>query len=691
MEKELQISNGISFPIGATCYPDGINFSVFSKNASKIDLLLFDKDTDWEPSHVISLDPEKNRTFYYWHVFVHGLKEGQLYGYRVFGAEKESALYGNKFDPDKLIIDPYARGLSGQNYDRKAAINPGNNYGKAFKSVVIDPEKYDWEGDLPLQRSYSTTVIYEMHPAGFTKNPNSGVSPEKRGKFLGLIEKIPYLKELGITAVELMPVQQYDQQDAMDGLRNYWGYSPIAFFAPHNGYFSNQDCIEGANEFRDMVKAFHKAGIEVILDVVFNHTGEGGKDGPVLSLKGLENKAYYILNKEKTKYRDYSGCGNTLNANHSIVRRMIVDCLRSWVTEYHVDGFRFDLASVLSRDEQGEPLKNPPVLWEIESDPVLAGAKIIAEAWDAAGLYQVGTFIGDRWTEWNGKFRDHVRRFMKGDTGMVSKFASKIMASPDIYTDPKREPNRSIHFVTCHDGFTLNDLVSYNEKHNLDNLEDNRDGSNDNFSWNCGVEGDTDDPEILALRDRQIRNFLTLTFISQGTPMLLMGDEVKRTQKGNNNVYCQDNELGWFDWRLVEKNKDLLDFTKGLIKFTNSKEIFKIEYLLSTPEEIEEPHITWHGIKLKKPDWSENSHSLAFTLFHPKAKEIYHVMINTYWKDLRFDIPPMFHGYKWLQIINTGLPGPNAFSDCDDAKIIESKSMKLKSRSVIMLFAKKIS
>ena len=682
----VNIPHGSSYPLGATCYPEGVNFCIFSKNARKLDLLLFDSEGDAEPSQVFELDSKKNRTFYYWHIFLPGVTEGQLYGYRAYGSENPTP--GDIFDENKLLIDPYARALAGREiYSRKAAKSPGNNFGQALKCVVVDPHKYDWEGDAPIQRPYSESIIYELHVGGFTKNPNSGIEKSKKGTYLGLIDKIPYLKDLGITAVELMPVQFFDEQDAQPGVTNFWGYSQIAFFAPHTGYGVSSNPIEIANEFREMVKAFHKAGIEVILDVVFNHTAEGGMDGPMLSFRGLENKAYYILNDEKDKYLDYSGCGNTVNANHSIVRRMIMDCLRSWVTEYHIDGFRFDLASVLSRDELGEPLKNPPVLWEIESDPVLASTKIIAEAWDAAGLYQVGTFIGDRWAEWNGKYRDHVRRFMKGDKGMISKFASKVMASPDIYVDPEREPNRSIHFISCHDGFTLNDLVSYNNKHNEANLEDNRDGSNTNFSWNCGVEGETKDPFINELRTRQIKNYLTLTFISQGTPMLLMGDEVRRTQGGNNNTYCQDNSVGWFDWDLVNKNCDLLDFVKGLIKYTQDKQIFRIEDLLATPEDIDEPHITWHGVELNKPDWSENSRSLAFTLFHPEADEIIHVIVNAFWKKLKFQIP-IIDQKKWYKIVDTSETTGTGFNELEKSEIINRPKLTVKDRTIIIMMAK---
>jgi glycogen operon protein len=675
---------GYSHPLGATCYDQGVNFSVFSKNATRIDLLLFDSAEQAEPSKVITLDSAANRTFYYWHVFVPGVKAGQLYGYRVYGPHTPDK--GELFDAEKLLVDPYARYIiMNGHYSRQAAKEPGNNFGHAMKCAVIDPLAYDWEGDRPLNRPYSETVIYEMHVAGFTKHPSSGMEDGLRGTYKGLIEKIPYLKTLGITAVELMPVQQFDVQDAPKKLTNYWGYSPIGFFAPHNGYNVSQDPVAAANEFRDMVKALHKEGIEVILDVVFNHTAEAGIDGPVISLKGFENKAYYMLSPDKGDYLDYTGCGNTLNANHSIARRMIMDALRAWVLEFHVDGFRFDLASVLSRSEDGEPLTNPPVLWEIESDPVLAGTKIIAEAWDAAGLYQVGSFIGDRWAEWNGKYRDHVRRFIKGDRGMVFKFASKIIASPDVYTDPNREPNRSIHFVTCHDGFTLNDLVSYNDKHNEENGEDNRDGANENHSWNCGEEGPTDEVDIEVLRLRQIKNFIVTTFISQGTPMLLMGDEVRRSQGGNNNAYCQDNEISWFDWQLVDQHADLLEFTRNMIGFAQNHQLFKIDNVLATYGDTDQPHIRWHGTKLDKPDWSEFSHTVSFTMHHPKEDEHIHVMINAYWDDLPFEVPSIPNSYRWKVVVNTALDAPDHFRTPEQAPACDEHVCKVKSRSIVIL------
>lgn len=676
----INIPYGNAYPLGATCYPEGVNFSIFSKHAEHVELWLFDNEDDSRPSKVYSLNSREHRTFYYWHIFVPDAKPGQLYGYKIFGPTDVEK--GFRFDNEKLLLDPYARAVGNlTNYDRELARIPGDNTASALKSVVVDPHAYDWEGDQPLNRPYATTVIYELHVKGMTAHPSSGLNGEKKGTYRGLIEKIPYLKELGITAVELMPVQQFDPYDAMPEHQNYWGYSPIGFFAPHRGYSIATDAVNACNEFRDMVKAFHKEGIEVILDVVFNHTSEGGETGPILSFKGIENKAYYILEEEQQIYKNYTGCGNTLNTNHSIVRRMIGDCLRNWVTEYHIDGFRFDLASVLSRDENGAPLENPPVLWEIESDPVLAKTKIIAEAWDAAGLYQVGTFIGDRWAEWNGKYRDDIRRFMKGDENMVSKFASRIIGSPDIYTSPKREINRSIHFVTCHDGFTLMDLVSFNEKHNSDNGEDNRDGANDNFSWNCGVEGESDDPQVMKLRLRQMRNFMTLTFFSQGTPMILMGDEAGRSQKGNNNAYCQDNEISWFDWSLVEKNADLLQFTRYLINYTQSKELFQIESILSSQDNPDEPHINWHGTRLNKPDWSKNSHSVAFTVHHPKAKEHLHIMVNAFWKPLTFQLPELPNGASWRYVVDTydhQKPG-GSFREADAHKL------RVRDRSIVIL------
>ncbi|MDX2228984.1 MAG: glycogen debranching protein GlgX [Leptolyngbyaceae cyanobacterium bins.349] len=687
------IQSGRSFPLGATAYPDGVNFCIYSKSSEAVSLLLFDAPDDPKPSRVITLDPKHNRTFYYWHVFVPGLQSGQVYAYRVYGPYAPEK--GHRFDGNKVLLDPYARAVVGwEHYSREAAILPGDNCSQALRSVVLDPTTYDWEGDVPLCIPYARTVIYEMHVAGFTRNPNSGVEAAKRGTYAGLIEKIPYLQQLGITAVELMPIHEFDEQDARPGLRNYWGYSTLAFFAPHRAYSSCKDPLGPVNEFRDMVKAFHSAGIEVILDVVFNHTAEGNHEGPTLSFKGLENRAYYILEKNPALYSNYTGCGNTVKANHEVVTRLILDCLRYWVDVMHVDGFRFDLASCLSRSKTGHPLEDPPLLWSIESDPVLAGIKIIAEAWDAGGLYQVGSFIGDRFAEWNGPFRDDIRRFFKGDSGMVDELASRILGSPDIYKQPDREPNRSINFVTCHDGFTLNDLVSYNEKHNEDNGEQSRDGANDNYSWNCGVEGETTDPAIDALRQKQIKNQLTVLLMSQGTPMVLMGDEVRRSQQGNNNAYCQNNKMSWFDWSLVEQHQNLRRFVTGLIHLIQSLEVLQQESLLDvlpthSPKSYstQKPFVAWHGVKLNEPDWSYHSHSLAFSLHHPDAKEDLYVVLNAYWKPLSFELPSLRPGFVWHRIVDTSLPSPEDFQPEETAVPVAGKTYRVSDRASIVLMA----
>ena len=677
---------GRSYPLGASFYDGGVNFSLYSKNATQIELLFFDDVNNRRPSRVFNLDPVHNRTFHYWHIFVPGVEQGQLYAYRAHGPFAPEK--GKRFDAAKVLLDPYARAVAvGKNYDREAAIRKGDNCAHAMKGVVVDPRAYKWEDDTPLGTDYAVTIIYELHVGGFTRHPNSGVPADKRGTYAGLIEKIPYLLDLGITAVELLPVQQFDEQDVSPPLKNYWGYNPIGFFAPHCGYSSDKSSLGPLNEFRNMVKAFHQAGIEVILDVVFNHTAEGDHQGPTLSLRGLENEAYYLLDENRAHYANYTGTGNSINGNHSVVRRMIQDCLRYWVQEMHIDGFRFDLASVLSRGEAGEPLKNPPLLWAIESAPELAGSKIIAEAWDAAGLYQVGSFIGDRWAEWNGRFRDDVRRFLRGDNNMVRQLANRISGSPDIYPDPQRDPNRSINFVSCHDGFTLNDLVSYNQKHNEKNLEKNRDGTDENFSWNCGVEGPSKDPEIEALRLRQIKNFLTLLIIAQGTPMLLMGDEVRRSQQGNNNAYCQNNELSWFDWSLLEKNAGLLRFTRGLISFAQSRSCLSEERFLADKQNREQSYLLWHGVQLNKPDWKWDSHTLAFSLIHPKMAERIHLICNAWQEALQFELPELPGKNKWKRIIDTSLVSPEDFCEITQAPAITNKIYMAQPRSTVLLFS----
>jgi glycogen operon protein len=689
MLKKGDVHQGKSYPLGATVYPDGVNFSLFSKSCSAVELLLFDGADDARPSRVIRFDPKINKTFYYWHVFMQGLTAGQVYGYRVYGPYDPA--HGMLFDGKKVVLDPYAKAVYiGENYDRSLACRPGDNCAHAPRSVVVNPQDYDWGGDEPLKSPYSTSIIYELHVGGFTRHKSSGLSPEKRGTYAGLIEKIGYLKELGITAVELMPVQQFDEQDAPPPLQNYWGYSPMAFFAPHTGFSSRHDPLGPVNEFRDMVKALHKAGIEVIMDVVFNHTAEAGHEGPTISFRGIENTAYYIYNVKQRKYENYSGCGNTVNTNYSIVRRMITECLRYWVKYMHVDGFRFDLASVMVRGEKGEPMETPPILWSIESDPMLAGTKIIAEAWDAAGLFQVGSFIGERFAEWNSQFRDDVRRFVKGDRDSVYRLSNRIMGSPDIYPQPGRETNRSINFITCHDGFTLNDLVSYDEKHNQMNKEGNRDGYDNNLSWNCGVEGPTDDPVIDSLRLRQIKNFLAILFTSQGTPMLMMGDEVRRTQLGNNNAYCQNNEISWLDWKLMEVHEGLQRFVKELIGFSRAHMVFNLEHIPQGSVTSTGVTITWHGVHLDEPDFGDDSHSLAYEMRAPVESEHIFVMINAYWKPLFFDLPGVDQGHAWHRVVDTSLdPGEDC---CHPGKSspVNGRRYHLKDRSVAVLVSRLI-
>jgi glycogen operon protein len=551
----------------------------------------------------------------------------------------------------------------------------------------VDPDTYDWEGDVPIRRPLSRTIIYEMHVRGFTAHPNSGVPPNRRGTYAGLIDKIPYLQDLGITAVELLPVFQFDEQDSPPGKVNYWGYAPISFFAPHQRYSSRQDLTGAIDEFRDMVKALHRAGIEVILDVVYNHTAEGDRNGPTLCFRGLDNEIYYILSNDRSRYENYSGTGNTLNANNPIVRRMILDSLRYWVETMHVDGFRFDLASILARSCDGRVLSNPPVLWDIETDPSLAGTKMIAEAWDAAGLYQVGTFVGDSWKEWNGLFRDDARSFLRGDNWSAARFADRFLGSPEIFGHEEREPEQSVNFVTCHDGFTLNDLVSYNDKHNEANGESNRDGEGNNRSWNCGVEGPSDDPDVERLRNRQVKNFFTVALLSLGVPMIVMGDEVRRTQFGNNNAYCHDNELNWFDWSLLARHADIHRFATLLIARRLQRDLRHELRRESLNERLRHAKFNWHGVKLGLPDWGEFSHTLTIGVDLPDEGLRFHVMLNAYWEPLDFELPHGEDQYAWRRWIDTALDPPDDIVPWREAPLIPGGDYSVRDRSAVVLIA----
>src|SRR5262245_59501976 len=678
-------SRGNSSPLGATVTSGGVNFSLYSRDAHSIELLLFNQLDDAKPSHVFTLDPESNRTYHYWHIFLSGIQPGQIYGFRAHGPFDPAQ--GMRFDHTKVLLDPYGRGVvMPKGYRRVATGREGGHASTDMKSVVVDPSAYDWEGDVPLKHPSARTIIYEMHVRGFTRHPSSGVDEDKRGTYAGLIEKIPYLQELGITAVELLPVFQFDPRDSPPGKINYWGYAPVSFFSPHQAYSSRQAPLGPVEEFRDMVKALHRAGIEVILDVVFNHTAEGDHHGPTFSFRGLDNHAYYILEQDRSRYANFTGTGNTLNANHPVVRRMIVDSLKYWVQEMHVDGFRFDLASILTRDAVGAVIQNPPVLLDIESEPSLGGTKLIAEAWDAAGLYQVGSFIGDSWKEWNGRFRDDARSFFRSEEGSLARFADRLVGSPEIYGHKQREPEQSVNFVTCHDGFTLNDLVSYNDKHNEANDEGNRDGANDNRSWNCGVEGPTMDQAIEKLRNRQVKNFLTVTLLSIGVPMMLMGDEVRRTQHGNNNAYCHDNELNWFDWSLVAKHADVHRF----VTLLNERRMLRpVEYErqgMTLVQLIQQANKSWHGVKLGQPDWSPTSHSVALNAEIKHEGFVGHFILNAYWEPFEFELP-MNHGSSWHRWIEPGLDSPDDIVPWRKAPAISGATYRALSRSVIVLFA----
>jgi len=657
---------GRSTPLGATVGEGGTNFSLYSRTASHVDLLLFDRAEDEKPARTVALDPLANRRYHYWHVFLPGAQPGQIYGYRVSGPRSPET----RFDPARVLLDPYGREV----------VSPEG----AMKSVVADPTAYDWEGDAPLNLPSSQTIIYEMHVRGFTRHPSSGVREGVRGTYAGLVEKIPYLKALGITAIELLPVFQFDVRACPEGLVNYWGYQPVSFFAPHRQYSSRAEPLAPTDEFRDMVKALHRAGIEVILDVVFNHTAEAGEGGPTYSFRGIDNPTYYILEEGGARYADYSGCGNTLNANHPVVRRMITDSLRYWVTEMHVDGFRFDLASILSRDSDGRVLPNPPVLWDIETDPALAGTKLFAEAWDAAGLYQVGSFVGDAWKEWNGRFRDDCRDFFRGAPGSLARFADRLVGSPEVYGHKEREAEQSVNFVTCHDGFTLNDLVSYDRKHNEANGEDNRDGADDNRSWNHGIEGPSDDPAVEALRTRQVKNYLTATMLSLGVPMILMGDEVRRTQGGNNNAYCHDDASNWLDWALLEKHADVHRFVTLLTARRQLRDTKHEHRRTSLTRWIAEAAKAWHGVELGRPDWGEHSHAVALTLEVRAEGMLVHLILNAHWEPLEFQLPPA--PGLWRRWVDTALRPPEDIVDWGGAPSTPGPTYRAESRSVVVLF-----
>ncbi|MCL5023153.1 MAG: glycogen debranching protein GlgX [Nitrospirae bacterium] len=667
----------------------GINFSIWGLRSTASELLLFESAESREPFQVITLDPEVNRTYYSWHVFVEGLPHGTCYAWRIEGPD-DTRKSGFRFDRQKALVDPHARAVSDRLWDRRRARRPGDNSDSSIRGIVVAKDGYDWEGDRPLNRAPEQSIIYELHVGGFTRHPSSGV--RYPGTFSGLIEKIPYLRELGVTDVELMPVMAFDEQDVPDsaaalGLRNYWGYSTHSFFSPHPGFCISPDQGTHVREFRDMVKALHRAGIRVILDVVLNHTAEGGADGPTINFKGLGNRGFYHLDSNDRRiYRDYTGCGNTVNCNFPIVTSFLIDCLEYWVREMHVDGFRFDLASVLARGQDGEPLQYAPMPWYIELSDVLGNTRLIAEAWDAGGLYQVGDFPGYRWAEWNGRYRDVIRRFVRGDRGLIGEVATRLSGSSDLYAPDGRLPINSINFVTCHDGFTLRDLVSYNVKHNEANGSNNRDGNNDNASWNYGAEGETNDPAIMSLRKRQAKNFMAVLLLSQGVPMILSGDEVFRTQRGNNNCYCQDNELSWFDWGLTEENREMLRFVTKMVAIRKRHPcLMRKKFLTGGRRNGGLPDVTWHGRRLNEPQWNDpGAQVLAYTLGAVGvAEDDLHIMLNMSDEFAEIELP-WVSGRRWFRVVDTWQPSPADILEAPDQPVLTEYVYRAAPRSVVV-------
>ena len=649
--------------MGTHEFEGGINFSFFSRHATRVYLEFFDRPQDAKASRVIKFDPACNHTGDMWHIWVEAIQPGQLYGYRVDGPYHPTE--GQRFNVHKLLLDPFATAISrlpNWNFDpahgfdslapkQDSVCSIQDDAGAMPKSVFTDGT-FDWGNDRPLKHSWSKTVIYETHVRGFTIHASSGV--KHAGTYQGLVEKIPYLQDLGVTAVELMPVQEFNENQVtaihpQTGLilRNYWGYDPVAFFAPKASYSSNTGLGQQKIEFKDMVKAFHAGGIEVILDVVFNHTAEGDELGPTLCFRGMDNVIFYTLEGDKRYYKDFTGTGNTINANHPVVRDYILTALRYWVIEMHVDGFRFDLASVLGRDGSGNLLANPPLLARIAEDPILRDVKLIAEAWDTAGAYQVGSFSERRWAEWNGQYRDDIRRFWRGDSGMLGRFASRICGSSDIYANSGKGPESSINFLTCHDGFTLNDLVSYCAKHNEANGQNNHDGSNDNFSQNNGAEGLSMDPAIEGLRNRLIKNFLLTLFISRGVPMLLGGDEFRRTQRGNNNAYCQDNETSWFNWQDMDQHMEIHLFTRAMIAFRRDHPVLSEERFYTDAE------IDWFSPQGRLPNWADPERKELACLIHENEKDRLYLMFNSGNATSTFTLPGLPSNYRWRLAIDT--------------------------------------
>ena len=700
VSERTEVRMGVPLPMGTHQDGEGVNFAFFSRHASRVRLELFDHPEDAAAARVIDLDPARNRTGDVWHVWVEGTGPGQLYAYRVDGPYQPKD--GHRFNFHKLILDPFATAITrlpiwkfgpARGYDPSVAdgdpVCSKVDDAGAMPKCVFTQEHFQWHADRPPRHRWSETVIYETHVRGFTVHPSSGV--EHPGTYRGLMKKIPYFKELGVTAVELMPVQEFNEHQVPginpqtgQPLGNYWGYDPVAFFAPKASYSSSGGVGQQKLEFKEMVQALHGAGIEVFLDVVFNHTAEGNEQGPTLCFRGIDNSIFYMLADDKRSYRDYTGTGNTINANHPVVRDHILAALRYWMVEMHVDGFRFDLASVLGRGRSGNLLSNPPLLERIAEDPILRDVKIIAEAWDAAGAYEVGSFSERRWAEWNGRYRDDVRRFWRGDDGMLGLFASRICGSADIYTKSGKGPESSINFITCHDGFTLNDLVSYRYKHNEANGENNHDGTDANFSENYGAEGETTDAGIESLRKRQIKNFLLTLLISRGVPMLLGGDEFRRTQGGNNNAYCQDNETSWHDWSCLEQHRETFRFAGGMIAFRRAHPILSQEHFYTDAE------IHWFSPHGGLPHWTDLKEKQLACLIQENGQGALFLMFNAGTNGTEFGLPPLPQGLRWRLAVDTSRSAPQDLCAAGEELLLDnSTTYHVGSRSGVILLARK--
>ena len=685
---------GKPLPFGATIVPGGVNFSVYSSQARSCELVLFRKH---EPQPFAALPfPDEFRVGNVFTMVVFGLEYEELeYGYRMDGPFDPGA--GHRFDKTKILMDPYAKAIGGR--DVWGAEPDWKNVYQHRARVLQDD--FDWEDDRALETPVEDLIIYELHVRGFTQHPSSGV--KHRGTFAGIREKIPYLRELGVNCVELMPIHEFDEFENSrvskatgQRLMNYWGYSNVGFFAPKAGLAATGKLGMQADELKTLIKDLHKNGIEVILDVVFNHTAEGNEHGPYISYRGIDNKTYYILTPEGYYY-NFSGCGNTLNCNNPIVRNMILDCLRYWAADYHVDGFRFDLASILGRDQNGAPMHSPPLLETLAFDPILGKCKLIAEAWDAGGLYQVGSFPSwGRWAEWNGKYRDDARKFLKGEPGLAGPMAQRLQGSPDLYQRQNRGTRASINFITAHDGFSLMDMVSYNGKHNDANGENNSDGSNDNDSWNCGWEGPSTDPAVNRLRVKQVKNALAMLLVSQGTPMILSGDEMGKTQGGNNNAYCQDNEISWLDWDLLKHRPELFDYCKKMVAFRKAHPALRsCHHLGANHGQNGYPDISWHGMEAWNADWSKESRTLAFLLNGDNVKggdvqdNFIYVAMNMHWEMHGFKPPRLPEGLAWHVAANTDMPAPeDVMEPGTEKKLGNQDEFLVGPRSVVILIGK---